>query len=301
MLLSFAQFEREVIGERIRDKFEASRKRGMWMGGWTPLGYDVKDRKLVINAEEAALVRDIFTRFARFKSGTRLVQQLTDEGKRNKQGKPIDKGYLYKLLHNRVYLGEAVHKGKSYPGEHEAIISQELWDEVRSVLKESPRARAGRSRAQTPALLRGLIYGPAGEAMTPSHTRKRGRLYRYYISTKIIKNGASGDPVSRLPAAEIEAAVIDQVRRAVKSPSAIVATWKAAKTSRPTLKQQDVRHALRQFDEIWEELFPLEQQRLVSLIVDRIEVDAHGANIKLKNEGILELLMELSDERQAAA
>ena len=116
ILLSFAQFEREVIGERIRDKFAASRKKGMWMGGFVPLGYDVKDRKLVINEAEAATVRMIFERFVAIGSATTLAKALVAEGVRNKRGKPIDKGFLYKLLNNRVYLGEAVHKGTAYRG-----------------------------------------------------------------------------------------------------------------------------------------------------------------------------------------
>ena len=130
ILLSFAQFEREVIGERIRDKFAASRKKGMWMGGFVPLGYDVKDRKLVVNEGEAATVRMIFERFTKIGSATALVRALRAEGITGKRGKLIDKGYLYKLLNNRLYVGEAVHKGTAYPGEHEAIVSRPLWDRV---------------------------------------------------------------------------------------------------------------------------------------------------------------------------
>lgn len=169
ILLSFAQFEREVIGERIRDKFAASRKKGMWMGGYVPMGYAVKDRKLVIAEAEATLVLSIFKRFARLGSGTRLVQQLASENARNRYGKPIDKGALYKLLNNRVYIGDAVHKGTAYPGEHEPIIERALWDKVHSILKESPRKRAATTRAQTPALLKGLIFRSDGVAMTPTH------------------------------------------------------------------------------------------------------------------------------------
>src|SRR3546814_6110043 len=121
VLLSFAQFEREVIGERIRDKVAASRRKGLWMGGWAPLGYDVQDRKLVVNAAEATLVRDIFQRFLTLGSATLLVKELDADGARNKRGRAFDKGMLYRLLHNRVYLGEAVHKGTAYPGEHQAI------------------------------------------------------------------------------------------------------------------------------------------------------------------------------------
>src|ERR1700728_652765 len=183
ILLSFAQFEREVIGERIRDKFAASRKKGMWMGGFVPLGYDVRDRKLIVNEAEAATVRMIFERFIKIGSATELVRRLRADGIRGKQGKLVDKGYVYKLLNNRVYVGEAVHKGVAYPGEHQAIVDRALWDRVHSILQDSPRRRGAHSRAQTPALLKGLIFGPTGRAMTPSHTRKGGRLYRYYVST----------------------------------------------------------------------------------------------------------------------
>src|SRR5690606_3237948 len=115
ILLSFAQFEREVIGERIRDKFAASRKKGMWMGGYVPLGYDVRDRKLVINEEEAKTVRMIFERFVAIGSATRLARALAAEGVVNKRGRRIDKGFLYKLINNRIYIGEAVHKGRAIP------------------------------------------------------------------------------------------------------------------------------------------------------------------------------------------
>jgi site-specific DNA recombinase len=123
ILLSFAQFEREVTAERIRDKVKASRMKGMWMGGNIPLGYDVRDRKLVVNAHEATTVVDIFTRFVEVGSATVLARELRSERLRSKKGTLIDKGYLYRLLNNRVYRGEAVHKGTAYPGEHDAIKS----------------------------------------------------------------------------------------------------------------------------------------------------------------------------------
>ena len=172
ILLSFAQFEREVIGERIRDKFAASRRKGIWMGGWAPLGYDIKDRKLIVNEREADLVRSIFTRFARGTPPQQLIRMLAKEGTFNKQGKPIDKGYLYRVLNNRVCLGEAVHKGTAYPGEHDPIIEKDLWDQVHALISASPHKRSKRPLGRTPAILKGLIFGPTGAALTPAHTRK---------------------------------------------------------------------------------------------------------------------------------
>src|SRR4051812_30512120 len=285
ILLSFAQFEREVIGERIRDKFAASRKKGIWMGGWAPLGYDIKDRKLLLNDGEAASVRKLFHRFLRVGSMTKLVVALRSEGMTTKGGKSIDKGYVYRILNNRVYLGEAVHKGTAYPGEHQAIIDCTLWDRVRAILRESPRKRAAHTRARTPALLKGLIFGPTGRAMTPAHTRKGGKLYRYYVSTDVLKRDGEACSVRRIPAAEIERAVVDQLRLLLHSPEIIVATWRAAQESAADITESDVREALERFDPLWDELFPSEQTRLVQLLVERIDVGPDGAKIRLRTEG----------------
>ena len=169
-----------------------------------------------------------------------LARTLNAEGITSRGGRPVDKGYLYKLLSNRVYIGEAVHKGTSYPGEHQPIISRDLWDKVRSIVAETPRKRAGHCRGQTPALLRGLIFAPNGYAMTPAHTRKKGKLYRYYVTTTVQKLGPETCPVRRLPAAEIEAAVIDQVRAMLRSPEMIVKTWAAAREADNDISDTEV-------------------------------------------------------------
>ncbi|HVY21199.1 MAG TPA: recombinase family protein [Bauldia sp.] len=301
ILLSFAQFEREVIGERIRDKFAASRKKGMWMGGWAPLGYDIKDRKLLVNETEAAAVRRIFERFAECRSALTVVRELAAEGFVNKYGQKLDKGRIYKLLHNRVYVGDAVHKGTAYPGEHEAIVSKALWDKVQAVLAESPKVRAGRTRAQTPALLKGLIFGPDGRAMSPTHTRRGDKLYRYYVSQTAIKGGADDSPVARLPAAEIEAAVIDQIRTLVRSPEIVVATWRVARENIDGLTEDDVREALARFDDLWNELFPAEQTRIVRLLVERVDVDRDAIDVRLRIDGLSEIVRDFDlPERRAA-
>jgi DNA invertase Pin-like site-specific DNA recombinase len=304
ILLSFAQFEREVIGERIRDKVAASRKKGIWMGGFVPLGYDVKSRKLVINDAEAAKVRMIFERFVKLGSATILVRQLRGEGVTGKQGKLVDKGYVYKLLNNRVYIGLAVHKGTAYPGEHDAIVSQTLWDRVHSVLAESPRRRGARNRAQTPALLKGLIFGPTGCAMTPTHTRRGGKLYRYYVSTDVLKRDAENCTVRRVPAAEIERAVVDQLRVLLRSPEILVRTWRTARASSSDLTENDIRIALERFEPLWDELFPVEQARIVRLLVERVDVSEQGADIRLRTEGLTTVIAELGivqpEKRRAA-
>jgi len=300
ILLSFAQFEREVIGERIRDKFAASRKRGMWMGGFVPLGYEVKERKLIINEAEAATVRMIFDRFLKVGSATTLTRALEAEGVRTRRGKLVDKGFIYKLLANRVYIGDAVHKGTAYPGEHKPIISRELWDKVRSIMTARPRTRSSNTRAQTPALLKGLLFGPTGCAMSPSHTRKGDRLYRYYISQSVLKRGADACPVSRVPAAEIEAAVVDQLRAMLRSPEVIVATWRAARPEIDGLSEAEVRTALEGLDPLWDELFPAEQARIVQLLVARITVGLDRLELSLRAHGLAQMVQELSGIAGAA-
>jgi len=303
VLLSFAQFEREVIGERIRDKFAASRKKGMWMGGYVPLGYDLKDRKLLVNKGEASIVRDIFKRFIEMRSATALAQALAKEGVKNKRGKPIDKGFIYKLLNNRVYLGEAVHKGTAYPGEHDAIVSRELWDRAHEVLKDSPRTRAAQTRAMTPALLKGLIFGPDGIAMSPTHTRKRGRLYRYYLSQSVVKRGAGVSPISRVSAAEIETAVIDQMRGLLKEPEFIVSTWRTMCDEEEAMSETEIRAALERLDPLWDELFPAEQAQVVRLMIRRVDVRLDGIDISFRVEGLARIARDLrpiTEQRSAA-
>ena len=231
----------------------------------------------------------IFERFARVGSATTLAGTLAKEGVLTPRGKPIDKGALYKLLTNRVYVGEAVHKGVAYPGEHQAIVTRALWDKVHAVLRRA-RASAPPTRgSSSPALLKGLIFGPTGCAMSPTHTRKGGRLYRYYVSQAVLKQGRDACPVGRLPAAEIEAAVIDQVRGLLRAPEIVVGTWRASKTKVDGLSEDQVRRALQDLDPLWDELFPAEQARIVQLLVERIDVGTDGFDLRLRVDGLAHL------------
>jgi site-specific DNA recombinase len=218
VLLSFAQFEREVTAERIRDKIAASKKKGMWMGGVVPLGYDVVDRKLIVNEAEAATVRTIFNLY-RERANTRLVKEEVDRlGMRTKQrnrcygsrrgGEPFTRGHINKILINRIYVGEITHKGASYPGEHTPIICQELWDAVQAQLSRNSATRRTRSNAKSPSLLTGLVETADGVRLSPSHANKKGQRYRYYISKPGFGNV---DSTWRLPAPVLESAVIDGI------------------------------------------------------------------------------------------
>src|SRR6056297_1731143 len=293
ILLSFAQFEREVTAERIRDKVAASRKKGMWMGGVPPYGYRVENRKLVIDNERAEHVRWIFARFLEIGSGTELAREVANRGIRTPRGNRIDKKYLYRLLNNRAYIGEAVHKGNSYPGEHDAIIDRDVWDKVHAIQTENPRKRAARTRADTPALLNGLLYGPDGAAFSPTHTRKGGKPYRYCVSQTVLKHGAESCPVGRVPAGEIETAVIDQLRAVFRQPEIVAGTWKAARTQEGEITEAEARDALTRLDPLWDELFPGEQARIAALLVERVDIGTEGLDVRLRVDGLGGLAREM--------
>ncbi len=202
VLLSFAQFEREVTGERIRDKIAASKQRGLWMGGSPPLGYDVQARQLVVNPVEAETVRAIFQLYREVHSVRALRHRLQAAGVTSKRrvlhdgrvtgGQALNRGALYYLLRNRLYRGEIVHKGTAYPGAHAAIVDQALWDDVQAILAANTRG-VRRGGPHAPSLLTGLVVDDQGEGLTPSHAVKTGRRYRYYVSRHLITEGKRAD------------------------------------------------------------------------------------------------------------
>jgi site-specific DNA recombinase len=232
ILLSFAQFEREVTGERIRDKIAASKKKGMWMGGQPSLGYDVKDRKLVVNNREAETVRHIFRRYTELKSVQELKEDLDDAGIVSKVraasdgsrygGRPLSRGALYLMLQNRIYRGEIVHKGKSYPGEHEAIVDEALWNTVQAILSENRVDRANGKTGHEPNLLTGILFDAHGGRMSPTHANKKGTRYRYYISRSLLDGSAKAKAEGqRIPAAALESLAVRRIRSWLADPASI--------------------------------------------------------------------------------
>ncbi len=213
VLLSFAQFEREVMGERVRDKIAASKRKGIWMGGPVPLGYDVVDRKLAINEQEAEIVRHIFRRYLELGSVRELMAALASEGVRTKVqtmrdgskrgGAPFVRGPLYCLLKNPIYAGQIQHHKAVYPGQHEALMPIELWDQVQALLKENGASRGLGTNATEPSFLAGRIRDGNGRPMVASHASKGTRRYRYYVTAPEADGGSSN--VYRLPAGEVEA------------------------------------------------------------------------------------------------
>ena len=306
VLLSFAQFEREVTAERIRDKFAASRKKGIWMGGHPPLGYDIQDRKLVINEKEAERVRHIFEQFIKIGSATLLVKTLNEAGILSKTrtntagkvrpGRPLDKGTLYKILNNRTYLGLSVYKEEAYLGEHEAIIDQKLWDKVHSILAKNNRQRANVTRTQNLSSLKGIIRcGHCDRSMRPSHTRKNGVRYQYYVCMYASKNSYADCPLSSVSAPQVDEAVFHRIRELLRVPEMVTKIWKTASTADPGIAEREVVGALKMIDPIWEELFPIEQNRLLHLLVETVVLTTYNMEIRVRVEGINSLVAELTD------
>lgn len=374
ILLSFAQFEREIIGERIRDKVAATKRKGKYCGGMPVLGYDAdRERKcLVVNPEEAELVRHVFTRFVETGSTTELAKELNAAGHRTKSwttkkgdlhaGVLWNLGHIYRLLNNPIYIGEVSHKGVRYPGEHDPIVPRRLWDQAHRILAQNHRARSGQTRTKTAALLRGIIRcAHCDRSMGPTYTKHRGKVYRYYLCVGAAKNGRDECPVRTVPAGDVERAVVDQLRAILSSPEMVAATLFSAReqtderlrqladqrldieTALTALKQEtqqlvagegdnsstvasrmaelasqmeqkklalralsreiealsprisetEMIEALGSLDPMWQELFPAEQERIVRLLVSRVDVRADGLELQLRADGLESLALEL--------
>jgi len=297
VLLSFAQFEREVIGERIRDKIAASKKKGMWMGGVPPLGYRGRDRKLVIVDSEAELVRSIFRRYAELGSVRLLKEELEAQGSKSKSwtsasgrligGKPFSRGALYLMLQNRTYRGEIVHKGQSHPGEHTPIIDQPLWDAVQMRLAGNTTERTSGTRTHQPSLLAGLLFDTEGNRMTPSYAVKKGRRYRYYVSRLLItRDQRESSTALRVPAAEIEHLLTSRVRQWLLDPGGI---YQATRLADPSAQRRLIARAL-EIGKSWTELPGTRQRAFLTTLIDRIDVGADQIDIHLRPARLAALL-----------
>jgi site-specific DNA recombinase len=264
----------------------------------------------VVAEREAALVRRIFDRFAKTGPALSVARELNAAGQVTKRrqcangprgGMQWTKGAIYKVLANRVYLGEAVHKGVAYPGEHAAIIDQRTWNRAHAVMAEPAHRRGAATRAQVPALLKGLIFGPNGRPMSPSHTRRRGRIYRYYVTREAIADGYNTCAVTSVPAADVEGAVLDHVQKLLAAPELVARTWAAAKREGDEVTEREVTVLLADFATVWSELFPVEQARIVQLLVERVELQEDVLEVRIRAEGLASLVGELRQQGEMRA
>ncbi len=375
ILITFAQYEREVIAERIRDKVAAAKRRGKYCGGPAILGYNVdrEKKKLLVNPEEAPLVQHIFRRFTQLASAKSLAAELNEQGYRTKSwttkkgkhrpGSPWNTGHIYRLLGNRIYMGEVVHKGKGYPGEHEAIVSKGLWEKVQAVLSENTRAKQTKAKTKLISPLQGVVRcGQCDGAMGLTYTQKGPRRYTYYHCAKDAKRAVSRCRLKRVAAGDIEKAVLEQLSAVFRTPTLVSRTYFAARGMEEagrerllkrkerlehahrklreraleevspdgneadpgatlaeinqeavTLSRQltdvsarvrafeadpvaerEVAEAFQSVETFWEDLFPLERNRLIRLLVEKVEIRETGIDMELKTRGLSSLIIELS-------
>ena len=291
MLLSFAQFEREVTGERIRDKIAASKRKGLWMGGLPPLGYDARDHKLVVNPPEVETVRHVYRRYAALGSVRDLKHELDRDGivskarvdrfGRSTGGKSLARGALYLMLQNRVYRGEIVHKGASYPGEHEAIIDRALWGEVQGQLAANRVNRAMSATAREPSLLAGLLFDETGERMTPTHANKRGTRYRYYVSRALVRDSrrrVSG--ARRVPAGDVEGLVEDRLRQFLASETELYAAIEAEVAD--ANDRAGLISRATDLSRQWPDLEPSRKRAILIALLDRVDLLRETVKIRLR-------------------
>ena len=290
VLLSFAQFERDVTGERIRDKIAASKRKGMWMGGNVPLGYDANERTLVINPAEAETVRRIFALYRELGCVRRVKEAADRLGLRTKcsttangterGGKRFSRGHLYTLLANPIYTGQIAHKGELHPGQQPALIDDESWSTVRDQLAANTGDHWRRTKAAEPSLLAGLLVDARGERLTPSHAVKKGRRYRYYVSAALITDAGTDRARGwRLAAREIEEAVIRILSDALTSPASLVERFGAA-----GMPSDQLRKLLGRAARLAAALggSPGERAKLVRELVEKVIVDEKTIIIKLR-------------------
>jgi site-specific DNA recombinase len=294
VLLSFAQFEREITGERIRDKIAASKKKGIWMGGMVPLGYDCVNRELIVHESEAHTVRGIFRHYVRLGCLTKLKQHLEQNQTRSKirtsnagrkyGGATYSRGALHHLLCNRIYLGEIVHRGEHFPGQHEAIVSRELWDQVASRLKQNNRAHRSAGRASTPSPLSGLLFDSNGVRFTPTQSRKNGKRYRYYSSQTMVQQNGVKPPITHFPAQELENFVAMQIFGLLRSPDKFVREIEDGKVGDSITKR------IAQLVKGWTQLERAKLHQFIRCVVSRVTIGQSKLWMEIRKANLFDYL-----------
>lgn len=307
VLLSFAQYERELTSERIRDKFEASCKLGMWMGGIPPLGYDPKERKLEINKKESRLIKQIYKRFLETSSVTETARTMNKLGYKTKTwesekgrlyiGKEFSKKAIRHIIQNPVYAGKITHKGNVYEGNHNPIIDTEIWEKAQSIFKtRDSQITNSTTRISAPPLLKGLlICGCCGASMTPSYcVKKSGIRYRYYTCSSKHRLTSEKCLIRTISAAEVEGLVTEQVLKLLSKPE-VIAHAISANSTTGELQDLQVVNGLKDMHKIWEELFPAEQVRITHLLIKQVIITPEGIDIRIYSDGFNSLANEVEE------
>lgn len=299
VLLSFAQFEREIAGERIRDKIAASKKKGMWMGGCPPLGYDVSERKLIVTPHEAEAVRYIFKRYAELGAVSALKDDLAQKGvvsklrvdkhARTTGGKPFARGALYHMLKNRIYVGEIVHKDMAYPGEHPPIIDRPLWDAVAKRLDDNTHDREAALGVQEPSLLTGLLFDGDSCRLTPSHAVKSDKRYRYYVSNTLITGPRSAAPRGRrIPANDIETLVSKSITDFLSSGTCVIDAL--SEIGFQNVPKQQILSGAGELARGWDQQPAATRRAIIRRIVHRVVIHAEHIDIEISRSQVFDVV-----------
>jgi DNA invertase Pin-like site-specific DNA recombinase len=313
LLTSFAQFERELIGERIRDQRAATRRNGLWHGSAAPLGYVIAHRRLVVDSAQAEIVRDIFRNFVSQPSVTDLVQDLARQGIKTKRwktksgqakgGRLFDKNALYKVLNNRIYLGELFYDNEWHSGEHDAIVSSELWEQAHAVMASRARRTGVRNRTTQDDhfLLKGMLVGTDGHAMTPCLSSPYlGRRYAYYVPQRDISVGAGESGLPRIAAGKLHASVWLYLRSCLRQPDEWFDALSSTLTQHPTFDRRLVAERLQKLEAKLDEFFPVVQKKLFRQLIEQVVVGKDSFTVRANLKGIFDLMIELLDERYLA-
>ncbi|MEM6464263.1 MAG: recombinase family protein [Pseudomonadota bacterium] len=305
MLLSFAQFEREVTAERIRDKIAASKKKGMWMGGMVPLGYDNVDRKLVVNEVEAETIGWLFRTYLELGSVRKLKEAADAKGILSKARKPnrsvptggvsLSRGHLYRILSNPIHRGCIRHGGNIYPGQHEAIIDEGLFDRVQIMLDGRASHRRSKTNVTQPHLLTGLLFDETGDRLSPTHANKKGRRYRYYISHRLMQAHRKEKDGWRLPASQIESIVLNEVTSLLRSKAGMLDLCGIGNCDPET-----ARHATGSAASLADELETANAEDLkprLQSMIKRISLRPNSITLQINSKGLATML-GLADDGQ---
>ena len=288
ILLSFAQFEREVTGERIRDKIAASKKKGMWMGGKVPLGYKKEDKKLIIHKEESKKVRMIVDKYLELKSVPKLMQYLKENEIKTRTDKNFSKGQLYHLLVNKVYIGKITHKDKVYEGEHDAIISEVIFEEVQKLLYENKVDKTCGTKCSSNSLLAGLIFDDKNNLMTPSHSNSHKRRYRYYVSTALKNyNDSEVGTISKIPAGEVEKFVVETTKEFLQDKEQtqrLVKDFKVSKQNKLIYTAQNIKD--------------YSEPKLIRAIIHKIVISKNSIEITINANSLINVLNALANNQK---
>ena len=296
ILLSFAQFEREVSAERIRDKIAATKKKGMWTGGSIPLGYNVENKKLIVNHEEAKIVRYIFEEYLRCRSEVQVSRNANELGYHSKPRKvrnssgevalSFNHAMINNMLRNPIYIGKIQHKGELYDGQHKPIIPMKLWNMVQELKRLNRGDRFAPSRSIKNSLLKGLVECECCGAMSPTRCKKKNKYYEYYTSIKAIKEGYHLCKVGSIPAGELDSFVLEKVKSAFRSPEIIQELVHQVKKHKEGYGVKEIYDIVQSMDKVFEHFEPVTIQNIINKLIAGVLIKRDRILIRFKPFGI---------------